>query len=270
MSFLYLFLVGIVIGTAMIIPGVSGGVLAVIFGVYDKMIYHITNLYKDFKKSIIFLSIIGIGIIIGAILFGKIMIYLYTYYESITKYCFIGLILGSVPYLINEVNKKDNMKINYILVFSALIISFALFILSKNIFNVNLNNNLNIFNLFLSGFIYSIGKIIPGVSSSFLLIMIGMYEFVLNIIANPFDLGLSGLLNILPFIIGLIIGIIVLIKLMDYLLKNKYETTYSIIIGFVIGSLPALFPSYNGVFELVKGMIIIIVSFYLSYKLSKK
>ena len=93
MSFFYLFLVGILIGTAMIIPGVSGAVIAVIFGVYDKMIKSLTNLFKDFKNNFMFLFILGLGILMGAIWFSNVLMFLYHKHEVITKFSFIGLIL---------------------------------------------------------------------------------------------------------------------------------------------------------------------------------
>ena len=112
MSFIYLFLIGILIGTAMIIPGVSGSVIAVIFGVYDKSIMALTNLFKNFKKNIIYLFVLGSGILIGAIWFSNVMMFLYEKNEIITKFSFIGLILGGIPFLINEIKKKKTEKIN--------------------------------------------------------------------------------------------------------------------------------------------------------------
>ena len=103
MSFIYLFLIGILIGTAMIIPGVSGSVIAVIFGVYDKSITALTNLFKNFKKNIIYLFILGSGILTGAIWFSNVMMFLYEKHEIITKFSFIGLILGGIPFLIQHV-----------------------------------------------------------------------------------------------------------------------------------------------------------------------
>ena len=109
MSFIYLFLIGILIGTAMIIPGVSGAVIAVIFGVYDKLIASLTNLFKDFKKNMLFLSTLGSGILVGTIWFSNVMMFLYEKCEVATKLSFIGLILGGVPYLIKEIKSKDNV-----------------------------------------------------------------------------------------------------------------------------------------------------------------
>lgn len=274
MSFIYLFLIGILIGTAMIIPGVSGSVIAVIFGVYDKSITALTNLFKNFKKNIIYLFVLGSGILIGAIWFSNVMMFLYEKHEIITKFSFIGLILGGIPFLINEIKKKKTEKINVKIFLITLLFSLVLWYLSENLINltININNNskiLNFFLLFLSGFIYSVGKVIPGISGSFLLILIGMYEFVLSIMANPISVVVTAFDKILPFILGLIFGVIVLLKLMKYLLDKKFGLTYSIIIGFVIGSIPALIPKFSFNLDFITGITVMIVSFVLSYKLTK-
>lgn len=274
MSFIYLFLIGILIGTAMIIPGVSGSVIAVIFGVYDKSITALTNLFKNFKKNIIYLFVLGSGILTGAIWFSNVMMFLYEKHEIITKFSFIGLILGGIPFLINEIKKKKTEKINVKMFLITLLFSLVLWYLSKNLINltININNSskiLNFFLLFLSGFIYSVGKVIPGISGSFLLILIGMYEFVLSIMANPISAVVASFDKILPFILGLIFGVIVLLKLMKYLLDKKFGLTYSIIIGFVIGSIPVLIPKFSFNLDFITGITVMIVSFVLSYKLTK-
>lgn len=274
MSFIYLFLIGILIGTAMIIPGVSGAVIAVIFGVYDKLIASLTNLFKDFKKNMLFLSVLGSGILVGAVWFSNIMMFLYEKCEVATKLSFIGLILGGVPFLIGEVRKNKEEKINIKILFITLLFSLTLWYFSKNLINltINFNNSSKVINfllLFLAGFIYSVGKVIPGISSSFLLIIIGMYEFVLSVMANPVNALITSFDKILPFILGLIFGVIVLLKLMNFLLDKKFGLTYSIIIGFVIGSIPALIPKFSFNLEFITGIIVMIVSFVLSYKLTK-
>lgn len=274
MSFIYLFLIGILIGTAMIIPGVSGAVIAVIFGVYDKLIASLTNLFKDFKKNMFFLSVLGSGILVGAVWFSNIMMFLYEKCEVATKLSFIGLILGGVPFLIGEVRKNKEEKINIKILFITLLFSLTLWYFSKNLINltIDFNNSSKVINfllLFLAGFIYSVGKVIPGISSSFLLIIIGMYEFVLSVMANPVNALITSFDKILPFILGLIFGVIVLLKLMNFLLDKKFGLTYSIIIGFVIGSIPALIPKFSFNLEFITGIIVMIVSFVLSYKLTK-
>ena len=107
MSFITLFFIGIIIGSAMIVPGVSGAVIAVIFGLYDKMINSITNLFKDFKNNFLFLSVLGLGILIGAVWFSNVLMFLYNKNEFVTKLSFIGFILGGVPFLVKK--RKDQL-----------------------------------------------------------------------------------------------------------------------------------------------------------------
>ncbi len=273
MSLIYLFLVGVLAGSAMITPGVSGAVVTVILGVYDKMINALTNLFKDFKKNFTFLAILGTGIFVGAVWFSNVIMFLYERHEVVTKFAFIGLILGGIPFLFNEVKLKND-KINYVAMVITFVLSFTLWIFSKTIFELDLDANtssgvLSFINLFLAGLIYSVGKVIPGISGSFLLIIIGMYEYVLSVMAHPITVGLMEINKLIPFIIGLVVGIVVLLKLINYLLEKHYGSTYSIIIGFVLGSIPALIPSFDMASNLFVGLIIMIVGFVLSYKLTK-
>ena len=271
MSFLYLFLVGILIGTAMIIPGVSGCVLAVIFGVYNRMIESLSNLFKDFKKSFTFLFILGLGILIGAVWFSNVLMFLYNRQEVITKFCFIGLILGGVPFLFSEIKQKGE-KVNYLALIITTFFSVILVVISKDSFTLNINNDstlLNIFNLFLAGIIYSIGKVVPGISGSFLLILIGMYEFVLSLFASPISFGLENIGKVIPFGIGLVLGVFVLLKIMKYLLDKRFSLIYSMIIGFVVGSIFMLIPIGVSISNYVIGVIMMLFCFVLSLKLTK-
>ncbi len=270
MSFIYLFLIGILIGTAMVIPGVSGAVIAVIFGVYDKMIYALNNIFKDFKKQFIFLSILALGILIGAIWFSNILIFLYERHEILTKYSFIGLILGGVPYLFKDVLKKENERINYLALIITIVLSIFIWFISKNDINMlsKINESsllLKFLLLFISGIIYSIGKVVPGISGSFLLIIIGMYEYVLSIMSHPFSIGLKQIDSLVPFVIGLFFGVFVLIKVMKFLLDRKFGLIYSVIIGFVVASTISLVPTD---FSIV-GIVFMAFSFLLTYKLVK-
>lgn len=273
MSFLYLFLSGILIGTAMVVPGLSGGVIAVILGIYDKMINSLNNLFKDFKNSFMFLIVLTFGVLIGAIWFSNVIIFLYQSHAVVTKLCFIGLILGGVPYLFKDI-KKRGYKVDYVLMLSVFLISFILWFVSNKYLNINFSASsnslfINILLLFISGFIYSVGKIVPGISGSFLLIMIGMYEFVLSAMAHPFTYGLSNLDKVFPFLIGLLIGVIILLKIMNYLLDRHYDKVYSTIIGFVLGSLPGLIPFDGRLSSYFIGFILLVLSFVLSYRLTK-
>lgn len=266
MSFLYLFFIGILIGSAMVVPGVSGAVIAVIFGLYDKAIKSFSNLLTDFKKNFIFLLNIGIGVLIGAIWFGNILLFLYSKHEVITKLSFAGFILGGIPYLFKKVKEKKET-INYYLLIISFLISISMSYISKNI-SIN-NTNYSFIKLFISGIIYSIGKVIPGISGSFLMIVIGMYDFILKVVAHPITYGFKNISYVLPFMIGLLIGIIILVKLMDKLLEKHFGILYSIIIGLLIGSILILLPNTININILICKVPVMILSFLLSYFLLK-
>lgn len=257
---------GILIGIGMIFPGVSGGVLAVILGVYETIIYSINNFKKDVKGNIKFLLPLFLGVILGAILSAKVLKYVFDLYYNESCYFFVGLVLGSVPYLFREVKMKEKSGVNYIALIIAFILSLVLTVFSNNNidFSANLNNDiLSFFKLFLTGFIFISGKIIPGISSSFMLMMIGMYQYFLNIMSNPLTVFSTGFYEITPLVLGTVVGAIFFVKLTAKLLKNYYRITYSIIIGFVLGSLMALYP---GKINLIY-IIFMIIGFIVSYKI---
>lgn len=262
-------IIGIVIGIGLILPGVSGGVIAVILNVYDSLVYSMHNLFKEPKKSLKLLIPIGIGMFIGAFLIGKLLNYLLfekNYIE--TYFVFIGLILGSIPALFLKTKEKG--KVNYILVVITFILSLSLFIFGKDLINLNISNNTNSFlTLFLTGFIFIIGKVVPGISSSFILMLIGTYEYFLNVITNPLDMITNRVLELIPITLGVLIGLVIFVKLMNYLLNKHYGNTYSAIIGFVLGSIIAIYPGISFDIHGILSILLLIISFIFSYKFSK-
>ena len=267
-NFIYSLISGILIGTCMILPGVSGSVVAIMLGVYESVIYILndkmsSNMYK--VKKILPLAI---GIIIGILIFGKILLVFYNNYSYQMMYVFMGLILGSIPVLINEIETK-NEKINKKYLFISLFSSIMLFVLPK-LFNINIKNTFNPINLFFGGFLYIAGKIIPGISISFFLMILGLYEYILKIISNPLSLTIDKIIILIPFFIGVILGLYIFIKLINYLLENHFSKTYSSIIGFIIGSLLAIFPGVQYNIIGMVSFVLFIISFELVSKLSKK
>lgn len=236
---------GVVIGIGFIIPGVSGGILAVLLGIYDKIIYSISNFRKDVLKNSGFLFIVMTGVILGSVLFSNVLIFLLETKEYAIKYVFMGLIIGGLPSLIREIRLHDQKKINILFLSVALLFSIGLFLIEKTaIFKLD-SNNLTVMNLIVAGVFYSMGKIIPGISGAALLMLLGIYEYLLSILANPFSLSFGKILRLLPFFISFVISAILLVKLINYLLKKHYNKTYSAILGFVLGSILFIFPGFN-------------------------
>ena len=164
------FFIGILLGAGAILPGISSGVICVIFGMYDKLIDSIFGLFKNFKKNFSYLFPIVLGGTIGVLIFGNILKALFNNFPTQTSYCFIGLILGSIPILMKKVNSEYSFKFKYLI--------FALSTFALGVFLVYLENKLNFLDtvdnfsipfLILSGFLMSIGVVFPGVSNTLIL-----------------------------------------------------------------------------------------------------
>lgn len=222
-----LFIKGMIIGLGKIIPGVSGSMLAISMGVYDELIHSVNNFFKDIKNNFPFLLKIGLGIILSIILFSSIILNCLNKYYIITIFFFVGLILGSLNSFKKEVNSKKNI----------IIISFLLMLL-LGFFTYN--NEVGLSNIktqyiyfFISGFIDAITMVIPGISGTAVLMMLGTYDEVILSLSRLLDLSaLANNIKILfPFSLGLFIGIIVTVKIVDYLFKNHKVTICNIILG---------------------------------------
>lgn len=276
MKYFINFLKGILVGIANLIPGVSGGTMAVSVGIYDKLISCIGNFFKNFKKTfkenMLFLIPIGLGSVFGIIAFSKLLKFLLEHYEMQTCFTFIGLILGSIPFIFNNANKKGFRKkflISFLISFafgSALSILEILGITGNEITNFS-TDPLTLIIIILYGFIAAISMVIPGISGSFILLLLGVYSAVLGAVSS------LNFLVLIPFAIGVILGIIISTKLLDYLLKHFYGYTYYAILGFIFGSIPSIFPGFtfnlSGLFSIIL-LIVGFISTFIISKLSKK
>lgn len=261
-------LAGLIIGIGMILPGVSGGVLAVVLGVYEKIIYSINNFKDDIKGNIKFLTPIGLGVVVGAILSANLLKYVFETYYVESCFTFMGLILGCIPFLIRDVKTKDEKGVNYIVLIVTLVLSLVLTLVSKNStgFEATVNGSFaSILKFFLAGVFYVMGKVVPGISSSFMLMMIGMYTYFLSMVSNPLAIFSENLVEVIALGVGAIVGAIFFIKLMAILLKKYYRITYSIIIGFVVGSVVAIYPDKFSIF----GVLFFVFGFVVAYWFSK-
>lgn len=255
---------GFIIGIGKIIPGVSGAMLAITMGVYDKAIFYICNFKNNIKDSIKYLLPLGIGIIISIILFSKIISLCLSKYFAITMFFFIGLIVGGIPSVIEKVNKKD---------YYITAISFIIFLI---ISVTNINNNYIIKNNFIdsiiffaSGVIEAIGTIVPGISGTALLMIIGTYNSIIYSIGN-----ITNIKIMIPFIIGIGIGIITFIKLVDYLFKNFSNKMYSFILGLLLSSIFLLviqvFKTPIYFINLIIGIIFMVFGIFISTLFKEK
>lgn len=237
---------GMIIGLANIIPGVSGGTLAVSMGIYDRLIHCVTHLFKEFKESLIFLFpiFIGMGIAIIGSAFG--IGYLFDHYPLQTNLLFIGLILGSLPPIWKSI-KGSSIRFGY------LITAFLFFLLVTGLALLNGREGasadlsfglMNVIKLFLVGVIASATMVIPGVSGSMMLLLMGYYHPILESIQrfisalvsfNLMDMFTECLI-LVPFGIGVVVGIFAIAKLIEIILTKYRMYAYWGILGLVLSS----------------------------------
>ncbi len=164
MKFLASFCKGILIGSGAILPGISSGVLCVIFGIYEKLIDSVLNIFKDFKKNFLFLLPLILGGIVGIVLVGKLLSFLFNTYPMPTKFCFIGLILGCIPILCKQANSQKGFRLHYLLYLIAAflfgILSIGLEKILPQMISINLSEP-SFFYLIISGFFMSFGIVVP-------------------------------------------------------------------------------------------------------------
>ena len=224
------FFKGIIVGIGGIAPGLSGSVLLVIFGLYQKTINAMGTLFKDFKKNIAFLVPLFMGFGVGVLLFSKVVDFLLNNYEMYTRFAFLGLIIGTIPIFYKEVKKEGFNNKYYILMAIALIFGLVLFNFNKGLFPEVTNPNF--FQSIILGVAVAGSSIVPGVDSAVILSSLGLYEIYVSSMAN-LDFAV-----LIPAAFGLGIGVLVISFIVNNLIKRFYTITFSIIFGLFLSIIP--------------------------------
>lgn len=248
MAFIILALKGFLIGLAFIIPGISGGTVAIYLGVYDKMLHAIGHVFSEFKKSLAFLLPIFIGIAISVVALAKLLGILLNWNSFVVLMLFIGLIIGGIPSLAKKLGAKPFTASSIIAFLIAFVLVMALFIGERALSGSGIANFemkwTNVLLIVFLGMIASMKMIVPGISGSALLMTLGFYTaIVTNVIGKILDFSNIGynLFVVIPFAIGVAIGIILFSKVIEYLLHRYKVTAFAAIIGFVLASAVVIF-----------------------------
>lgn len=270
---LILILKGIIIGAGKIIPGVSGGMLAITLNVYDRAIKSISNFFKNVKENFTFLFTLGIGILLSILSVSKLIEYTLDNYYLPTMLLFIGMIIGGIPSIVNEAKQEKSLK-NIIIMLIPFILIFILSITS-NIFNMGSVKEVKVIPMILIGIVDAITMIIPGISGTAILMMLGYYDIIISSFSSFTNLSLLSynLSIIIPFGIGMIIGVITLSKIINYLLNRYRISCLYAIIGFSISSILLLLIEtlknnyYIG--EVLISLVLLVVGYFISSRLDK-
>ena len=277
-----LFFVGIILGVANIIPGVSGGTLAVVFNIYDRIIGLISLNIKKIISEWKFILPIGLGMVTGIIGFSKVITFLFENYPMQTNLFFVGIIAGSIPLVLRKINSsiqetqvKKNKKpyvstvISFLVALAVMIVmAFFKDISGSSIIYTELSVKL-FFTLMISGAVGAVAMIIPGISGSFLMLALGTYATIIGSLSD-FNIPLM-----IPTAIGILLGLLCGAYLVRTLMEKVPAQTYGSILGLVVGSIFTVFPFVlfasclqtlsSSVIALVTGILSCAVGFFIAW-----
>ena len=261
MNYLNNFLSGSAIGVANVIPGLSGGSIAVITNKYQRLINIISSFLpniknkntKALKDDMKFILPLLLGVVVGILIFAVLIKFLLGNFPVATLFAFIGLLIGTIPMMFQNANLKGNPK-PLMLVPFFVTLAFSLVLAYFNItgdFTANqvpyyeLNFS-NIMLLGLFGFLSAGTMIVPGISGSLVLLILGGYNAIIGAISGLLSSGsfVQSFLTLIPFGIGCVLGLIIISTAINWFLENHYTATYYGILGFLIGSIPCLYGGF--------------------------
>ncbi len=253
--------VGMILGISNVIPGVSAGTMAVVFGIYDDLIEAVSLKIEAIKRNWRFLVVLAVGMGLGIILFSNAIRYLFDNFNIATNFFFMGIVIGSCPMILHKA-KGEKLKPKNILPF---IITFALMIgmflfspAEASAVTTSLSVG-NFFYLLLVGALSAFSMIIPGISGSFIMLTLGAYNTVITAVSD-FNIPIM-----IPVAIGCIIGILGGAKLVSRLMAKHPQATYLAIFGLVLGSLLQLYPGFAFTWEGLVAAVVFVGGMAVSY-----
>lgn len=260
-------LYGFIIGIANAIPGVSGGTMAVILNIYDRVLLSLSP--KKIKEDPAFLSLLFSGILLGLYGMSNIMVFLFKEQSGLLSFCFFGIILGSIPVIYKRSKDGEKKTTHYLLFLCSLIFMTSISLLpvlaSKNtavLMAFEQGSTLYLW-LFIASTLAMIAMILPGISGSLILLILGVYDTAMEAVSS-LDIAL-----LLPLLMGVLLGGFLGINTIKALLINYHKAFYFIVLGLVTGSLPGLYPEMKSVMFSPPSYILLIIFFIITYKFSK-
>ena len=274
MNFLTLLLKGFIIGIAKIIPGVSGALIAISFGIYEKAIKAISNFFENPINNFLFLFPIGLGVLLSISLTSGLILYFINNYYFPTILLFIGLIMGGIPSLIDNINIKKVKFIHILILTLSFSTVFLIFLVNGQHFFVETSNELiNFLLFFIIGFIDALTMIIPGISGTAVMIILGCYNLLLNFLSSLTSVAsiFTNIFKVIPYLLGIVLCVIILSKVMTYLFDKKKEYMYCGILGFTLSSVLSLFfetfKNNYSILETIVAIVLLVVGYNIARKL---
>ncbi|HVI42999.1 MAG TPA: DUF368 domain-containing protein [Anaerovoracaceae bacterium] len=228
---------GFIIGASMLVPGASGGTMAIILGIYDELIHAVSTLRRDFRNNAIMLGTYALAGILGILLFSRPMLAAVTLWNKPMLFLFLGAILGGIPPLYRKVKVARIKPVNIMVASIGAFLGICTMYLPEGAFKLSSSFNLYNFSMLIfAGIIIAIALILPGISASYILLMLGMYDLTLIAIKE------LNLLYLVPLAVGVLGGTFLTAGILEREMKRHPQFTYMLIIGFMLGSLVQVFP----------------------------
>lgn len=229
------FVKGMFIGSGFILPGVSGGALAAVFGMYERLISFLAHLTRNFKENVLFFLPVGLGGISGVFLLSFLVSFLLGTYETTILWFFVGCIVGTVPALWKEAGKKGRQSGDIILMIVTLIVAYFFLLYGSRLFDGQVEQNTVTW--IIAGGLIGLGMIVPGLSPSNFLVYMGLYKAM----ADGFKEARLDV--ILPIGLGAVVCVLTLSKLFDFIFSKAYSKLFHFILGVVFASTVMIVPT---------------------------
>lgn len=253
---------GMLVGIGAIVPGLSGGVLAVVLGIYEPLLRFLADIRVKFKENVLFFLPVGIGGVLGVFMFAAAVDFAFTHYAAPIIWLFVGFITGTFPALLKTSGKHGRRTWHWVLLAVMAVGTFFFMHWLEAARSVTITDP-NMGTWLLSGLLVGLGLVVPGMSPSNFLIYLGLYQQMASGI-RQLDFGV-----IVPIVIGLVICIFAVARLVSWLFNKSYAGMYHFIFGIVIGSTAAIIPTGVTGWTILACAVLFVIGAAASFGLSK-
>ena len=254
------FIKGFAVGATMIVPGVSGGTMAMILGIYDALIFALSNFHENPVRNFWYLFRFAIGAGAGLFVFVTPLSWLLEHYNVWVIYFFMGVVFGGIP-MIAKKSGAERLSVKGVLY---MILGTAAVLFLAAIPQGTLVTAGSAMIMLLTGIVSAAALILPGISISHFFLILGIYEEILKAMK---DLEMKTLL---PLAAGGVIGIILFSKILNYFMEKYSKQTYLVILGFILGGLAKIFPGVPGGISLIPSLLLFFIGFGIMFQMKKK
>ncbi|WP_028330145.1 DUF368 domain-containing protein [Brachyspira alvinipulli] len=274
MNYIYTSIKGFIIGASMLVPGFSGGTMAMILGIYDKLIASLSgilsfskneNYFSKNKINFLFLMFFCVGSVLGMVIVSKPLSNIIEKYYTVSSFFFMGAALGGFNTVYNKTKsyKFDFLSIIYILLGAGIV--YLISIIPEGFFSSSGDRSevFMYFILIIAGLIVAIAMILPGISVSYMFLFLGIYRETIDAVHNLYFPYL------IPLAVGSILGVVLTTKILEYWMEHYVKSSYLIISGFVLGSIIQVFPGLPKGIEWVLCPIMFLAAYLLIRLLQK-